>query len=379
MLSRYDTFGLIKIGVMDEDSSNAVTTITESYNMLKNKGISRLGVDLTSATVCQREPTIDRLLECLFKEHIILIRSPPMTGKTSLGQLLEAKLLQLDELQNGSACVFRISLIWMENLIDPSWTFADGFQMLMNITWNEFLQQCSDKKTYLIIDEVQKIYRKKNGEPCHGGSAFWNAFKRIMQNLQLSIVALASYGHYGAYATRGKRSDMDISPLNNLTTKNEWGYKDICYTKEEFRVYFDRFSEEHLKEKLVKDDIPYLFNYLSKITVCYPGLIVYTMDHIGERFTKKDSNSLSFDIIFSYLKSHDFNDLLKTIHAFYPASDLSYEERRIVDAVLFKKGGLDYEAEKIPNDGQLLKTNALVDTSSNKSHLALLDFPAPLL
>ncbi|CAJ0750290.1 5704_t:CDS:1, partial [Entrophospora sp. SA101] len=57
-----------------------------------------------------------------------------------------------------------------------------------------------------------------------------------------------------------------------------------------------------------------------------------------------------------------------TIHAFYPASDLSYEERRIVD-----------ETEKIPNDGQLLKTNALVDTSSNKSHIALLDFPAPLL
>ncbi|CAJ0745757.1 6645_t:CDS:2 [Entrophospora sp. SA101] len=262
------------------------------------------GVDLTSATVCQREPTINRLLECMFKEHIILFRSPPMTGKTSLGQLLEAKLLQLDELQNGSACC----------------------------------------KKYI-------------GEPCHCGSAFWNAFKRIMQNLQLSIVALAPYGHYGAYATREKH---------------------ICYTKEEFRVYFDRFCEEHLKEKLVKDDIPYLFNYLSKITVYHPGLIVYTMDHIGERFTKKDSNSLSFDILFSYLKSHDFNDLLKTIHAFYPASDLSYEERRIVDAVLFKKGGLDYEAEKIPNDGRLLKTNALVDTSSNKSHIALLDFPAPL-
>ncbi|CAH1767322.1 14721_t:CDS:2 [Entrophospora sp. SA101] len=167
MLSRYDTFGLNKIGVMDED------------NAPKNKGISRLGglggttykglegVDLTSATVCQREPTINRLLECLFNEHIILIRSPSMTGKTSLGQLLGAKLLQLDEVQNGSACVFRISLIWMENLIDPSWTFVDGFQMLMNITWNEFLQQCGDKKTYLIIDEVQQIYRKVNGEPNH--------------------------------------------------------------------------------------------------------------------------------------------------------------------------------------------------------------------
>ncbi|CAG8648718.1 9965_t:CDS:2 [Funneliformis caledonium] len=140
------------------------------------------GVDLTSATTCKRESTINRLLECLFKERIILIRSPSMTGKTSLKQLLET--------------------------------------------------------------------RQANQEPHHGGNAFWNAFKRIMQTLQLFIIALASYGHYGAYATRGVHSVMDISPVNNLTMKNKWGYKDICYTKEEFEVYFNQFCEVHLKEKL---------------------------------------------------------------------------------------------------------------------------------
>jgi hypothetical protein len=64
------------------------------------------GVDLNSVTICMREPTISNLLECLLKEQIILIRSPPMTGKTSLGQLFEDKLLKLDEVQNGSAWVF---------------------------------------------------------------------------------------------------------------------------------------------------------------------------------------------------------------------------------------------------------------------------------
>ncbi|PKY55714.1 hypothetical protein RhiirA4_548873 [Rhizophagus irregularis] len=298
------------------------------------------GVDLTSSTTYKRESTINRLLECLCKERIILIRSPPMTGKTSLGQLLETRLLQLDVVQNGSARVFRISLIWMENLIDPKWTFAEGFEKLMKITWDDFLQQCGHTKTYLIIDEVQKIYRQANQEPHHGGNAFWNAFKRIMQNLQLFIVALASYGHYGAYATRGDHSVMDISPVNGLTMKNKWGYKDICYTQEEFEVYFNQFCEVHLKEKL---------------------------------------DSLSFDAIFSYLKSHDFNDNLKAIRAYYPATDLSDEERAIVDAVLFKKGGLDFETARIPNDGRLLKTNAHVDTGSNDSRIALLDFPAPLL
>ncbi|POG57833.1 hypothetical protein GLOIN_2v1791224 [Rhizophagus irregularis DAOM 181602=DAOM 197198] len=336
------------------------------------------GVNLTSASICRREPTINKLLKSLLKERIILIRSPPMTGKTSLGQLLEAKLLQLDEVQNGSARVFRISLIWIEKMT-TSWTFSEGFEKLLGINWDDFLDQCGHKKTYLIVDEVQKIYRQSDGEPHHDGSVFWNSFKRIMQNLQLFIVALASYGHYGAYATRGNRSAMDISPVNNLTAKNKWGYKDICYTEDEFKDYFDRFCGTYLKEELVKDDIPCLFSYLSEITAYHPGLIAYTMDHIGERFTKKRSNSLSFDAIFSYLKSQDFNDIFKTIRAFYPVTDLSDEERQIVDSVLFKKGGLDYETEKIPNNGRLLKTNALVDTSSSKSHIALLDFPAPLL
>ncbi|GBC06323.1 hypothetical protein RclHR1_06770006 [Rhizophagus clarus] len=134
-----------------------------------------------------------------------------------------------------------------------------------------------------------------------------------MQSLQLFIVALASYGHYGAYATRGDHSVMDIVPVNNLTMKNKWGYKDICYTKEEFEVYFNQFCEVHLKEKL----------------------------------------------------SHDFNDSLKAIRAYYLATDLSDGERTIVDAVLFKKGGLNFETARIPNDGQLLKTNALVGTSSH--------------
>lgn len=68
-----------------------------------------------------------------------------MTGKTSLGQLLENKFLKLDEVQNGSACVFRISLAWMQR-----------YAKLMGMSWDDFLDQCGHKKVYLIIDEMQK-------------------------------------------------------------------------------------------------------------------------------------------------------------------------------------------------------------------------------
>ncbi|EXX77836.1 hypothetical protein RirG_020170 [Rhizophagus irregularis DAOM 197198w] len=86
--------------------------------------------------------------------------------------------------------------------------------------------------------KCKKIYRHEIHELHHGGSIFWDAFKYITQSSQLCIVELASYGHYGAYATSGSRSDMDISSVNNLSMKNKWGYEDICFTKEEFHDYF---------------------------------------------------------------------------------------------------------------------------------------------
>ncbi|CAB4401632.1 unnamed protein product [Rhizophagus irregularis] len=151
-----------------------------------------------------------------------------MTGKTSLGQLFEDKLLKLDEVQSGSACCF-LHFIGMDAKICK----ANG-------------------------DE-------HGNKPHHGGSAFWNAFKLITQCLlQLFIVELASYGHFdfGAYSFSGNRIDMD----------NKWGYEEICFTKEEFHDFYN-FCKVHINDKLIKDEIPCLFNYVSDITAYHPGLV----------------------------------------------------------------------------------------------------------
>ncbi|CAG8715146.1 11451_t:CDS:2 [Funneliformis caledonium] len=106
----------------------------------KEDGLCYEGLDLTHIE-CQRKPTIKRLLDDLFEKRIILIRSPPMAGKTSLSQLLEYNILQSDEAKKGSRCVFHISLLWMVKYVDE-WTFAEGFKTLMNMKWDEFIQLC---------------------------------------------------------------------------------------------------------------------------------------------------------------------------------------------------------------------------------------------
>ncbi|PKY42372.1 hypothetical protein RhiirA4_456159 [Rhizophagus irregularis] len=201
-------------------------------NNVKNKVIDKETIHIIVQPVAAGGlgGTTHRRLEAApsMKALILIVLSYARENQLS-SNCLDDKLLKLDEVQNGSACVFRISLVWMQKYTS-SWKFY--------------------------------------GDVC--------------------IVALASYGHYGAYATSGSRLDMDISPVNNFSMKNKWGYEDICFTKKEFRDYFYNFCE-----------------------------------------------------------SHDFNDLIKNARAFYSTSDLSDEERKIVTSVLYRKGGLPYNSKEI--------------------------------
>lgn len=279
----------------------------------KEDGLGYEGLDLAHIdNVCQRKQTVSRLLGDLFKKRIILVRSPPMTGKTSLAQLLEHNILQSDEANEGLRCVLRISLMWMVKG-GMEWTFAEGFRTLMNMEWGEFIQTCrhSDIDIILIVDEVQMIYKPQNeSEPRNGGSIFWNTFKEVRQYLSnLYIVAFASYGHYGAYTRYGDHSVMNISPPSILSKDNTWGFADVRFTDEEFNDYFYRFCEMRL-HMLKEEDIPFLRNYVREITAFHPGLVAFTMDEIYKRFAKRTS-VLEFGDIFVYLKSYEFYSHLK--------------------------------------------------------------------
>ena len=108
------------------------------------------GIDLNSPDICSREQTIQKLVEKIYNAGALLIRSPPMFGKTSLGQLLEQHLVK----DSNNIRIIRISILWMGNPSE-SWTFEEEFQRLMGITWKKFQDECVHIKTIFIVDEVQ--------------------------------------------------------------------------------------------------------------------------------------------------------------------------------------------------------------------------------
>ena len=101
-------------------------------------GLGYEGVNLKDKTVCRRIKTIERLVTHLFEKRILLVRSPPMVGKTALAQLLEDYLLNSNEGHKDR--IFRVSLLWMNEGKGNGFVFGDEFEDLMCISWNGFLR-----------------------------------------------------------------------------------------------------------------------------------------------------------------------------------------------------------------------------------------------
>ena len=117
------------------------------------------GIDLRSSDICRREVTVKRLADKLWAAGVLLVRSPPMAGKTSLAQLLEQHFLK-----DSTFRVIRISLLWM-GPAGGAWTFEEEFRRLMGGTsWKELIQPL-DRGTYDVFQLLRLLRKMKYTGP----------------------------------------------------------------------------------------------------------------------------------------------------------------------------------------------------------------------
>ncbi|OZJ01698.1 hypothetical protein BZG36_05444 [Bifiguratus adelaidae] len=206
-----------------------------------------------------RRAKVDQLYDTLGKAIVVLIRCPPMGGKTSFVQLLERKVLREQvTVYKGKLRVFRISTLWFRTS-NPDWIFTEEFEYLMGgLSWKEFIRECDYINTLLIIDEAQA------DNSYHGGQALWNKVKPAQQFRRPKIALFSTYG-YGA--AHGKQSDAVISPIRVSET---WGLQELQYTREEYDQYVQMTFQGHLMRALVATDLPDLSNQVWDLTLGLP-------------------------------------------------------------------------------------------------------------
>ncbi|RHZ81397.1 hypothetical protein Glove_120g139 [Diversispora epigaea] len=137
----------------------------QSFNLdyLPRQGYSIEGISLTDPDISVRSEIILSLIKDLMQKKIILVRSPPCSGKTSLAQLTENYLVQSQDFLEYR--VIRISMLWASAKI-------------IGVSWIEWIGQCKSIPSILIMDEVQKIYKGEHVfDETETAMEFWNTIK----------------------------------------------------------------------------------------------------------------------------------------------------------------------------------------------------------
>jgi hypothetical protein len=156
---------------------------------------------------------------------------------------------------------------------------------------------------------LYKANNDPNATPYHGGSVFWNIFKRSQQTGSPRIVIFAVYGYRGAY-DRSSSHAIDVSPFY-IHPKNTWGLEDVRFTDDEYDDYVSRFCNTHFGS-METNNAAALQEYVRNTTGCHPGLVAYFMNSIKQNFKQrlKYGGTLKFSEIFLYLKSHNFTSMV---------------------------------------------------------------------
>ena len=136
------------------------------------------GVNLDSKTTILRTLTVKKIISIVHTQNVILIKSPPMTGKTSMACLTAHHLHRHPTKKN---LVINLSILDFGRDGDP-WFFESKFKDLTNLNWSDLTSILKNRDIYLILDEVQIMYNLNNSNYVQFEQF---QFKRILANCEI--------------------------------------------------------------------------------------------------------------------------------------------------------------------------------------------------
>ena len=147
----------------------------------RDSGMDGEGINLDSQKILKRISTTERIVSHLEKTSVLLIKSPPMTGKTSMAALVTDYLCK----NVKQKCL--VIPIAMPDLsyAGSDWGFERAFELTIGIKWGDLASIMRYRVIYFIFDEFQTIYRRKSSEneanlPDHNSSVVWASIKSAM-------------------------------------------------------------------------------------------------------------------------------------------------------------------------------------------------------
>ncbi|KAJ3193113.1 hypothetical protein HK101_005403 [Irineochytrium annulatum] len=243
------------------------------------------GIHMESKTIVKRVGAVNAIIENLLKNNVLLVKSPPMTGKTSMatlvGNALHAAAVE-------KTLIMKISMVQLSR-IDNNWEFQKAFDAVTKCKWSDLVPLSSQRLVYLIFDEVQLIYQPKpkpdgNREttPNNKSRVFWEMIKAIISD-ETSRIRVLLFAAYGSSVHNFQLS----TPVQFDEGKTMAGIEILRFNDDELREYV----EKNLKCLQYVDPIQkpvavaQFCNNLGHYTGFHAGLIYTVVKAVNEEFS----------------------------------------------------------------------------------------------
>ena len=197
------------------------------------------GIYLKETKIVRRAATVKSLLDQLEITRVLLIKSPPMTGKTSMATLIADSLFRSAP---EKILIINLSMVDFAQR-GPDWKFGDCFQGELGFSWADMFNYAKFRKIYLIIDEVQLIYKKvdddgKVSSPCNKSGIVWTMAKALISNLKSRILCV----FFAAYGSSPQNSGM-ATPVEFREDVSMFGIDCLNFTDDEMQEYVQKNLE----------------------------------------------------------------------------------------------------------------------------------------
>ncbi|KAF8454735.1 hypothetical protein BGX38DRAFT_1267665 [Terfezia claveryi] len=238
-----------------------------------------------------------KFIEQYMMDHrFVLIRSPPYSGKSTLGQWIRDSLIS----RGHRAYYISLAGIQGEDALFNKEHFQRFWQTRIGYTWDEISASEDSMSLSIIIDEAQVIYG--NAAPF-----FWGSLKGLMsdtkKNAFLRIILLASYDPFMI---------QQISPISFLYTL---GLDALRLRRDEFNELVERFVEHRHTIGSPNFEIPQsVQDAIFSLTGGHAGLCRTTLRYLRHNY--RDGPAATVTMLRD-LTSADFKRNLTKTRAFH--------------------------------------------------------------
>ncbi|KAG2759050.1 hypothetical protein PC129_g22282 [Phytophthora cactorum] len=174
------------IGSALSHPANSATIQNIAWYGTRGSIVEGEGVNLKDPQTLSRATLTADIIRRLEETHVLLVKSPPMTGKTSLAALVGRSLVVRHTIDNKKMDLFNFSALSTHK----NETFEENFKKQCEIDWKDAVATFPTQPNcvvYLVVDEVQVIYREGTNSPRRKSAVFWELVKYVLSNGNYSV------------------------------------------------------------------------------------------------------------------------------------------------------------------------------------------------